>query len=107
MDFIGLSACDCADIGKECDRAGATSCLFRPFFKSGLFQVFSRYVNVSAETENEPEPVGEIDLSKVRILLVEDNFPNSEIARELLKMKGAFVDTGFMKKTRSIFFPFS
>lgn len=93
--FIILSAYNCADIGKECYRAGVTSCISKPFFKSRLFQVFSRYVKVSAEMENEPEPVGEIDLSKVRILLVEDNLLNSEIARELLKMKGAFVDTAF------------
>lgn len=94
VPIIILSAYDCSDIGQECFNAGANGCLSKPFFKSGMLNVFSRYLNGHTEEKKDGDVLEDnIDLTGVRILLVEDNVMNREIAEELLKMKGAMIDS--------------
>lgn len=93
--IIILSAYDYADIEAEARAAGVDDFIMKPLFRSRLLSVLKE----SAEGENRATgKTGILDLSSLhlggrRILVVEDNALNREIARELLEMTGAEVET--------------
>lgn len=71
--------------------SGMDGWLAKPLFPSALRRVLARYLR--PETGREAEPASERpDLSGRRLLLVEDNELNREIALELLSRLGAVVD---------------
>lgn len=89
------SAYDCAAIEAEAREAGADDFLMKPLFRSRLLTA----LKASAEGESKAaEKTGVLELSSLRmvgrrILVVEDNALNREIAQELLEMTGAAVET--------------
>lgn len=89
------SAYDCAAIEAEAREAGADDFLMKPLFRSRLLAA----LKASAEGESKAaEKTGGLELSSLRmagrrILVVEDNALNREIAQELLEMTGADVET--------------
>ena len=95
VTIIIQSAYDYAAIETEAREAGADDFIMKPLFRSRLLTA------LKASTEGESkaaEETGVLALSSLRlagrrILVVEDNALNREIAQELLEMTGADVET--------------
>ncbi len=92
--IIILSAYDWADIEDEARKAGVTDFVSKPLFLSDLHRVLLKACGDLVE-ESEPEPLLSLDtdFQGRRILLVEDNELNKEIAEELLHQEGFLVET--------------
>lgn len=90
--IIILTAYDWTDIENEAREAGVTAFCTKPLFMSELRKVLAQPFSAYSETE---EDVHESDKSFTgrKVLLVEDNALNREIATEILKAKGFSVDT--------------
>ena len=89
--IIILTAYDWADIEEEARAAGVTAFCEKPLFLSELRKVLAEPFRVqSAQTPALP-PKASFDGK--RLLLVEDNALNREIAVEILKEAGFLVDT--------------
>ena len=87
--IIILTAYDWADIEEEAKEAGVTAFCSKPIFLSELRQILvAPYVEPEAEIKEEPEEL----LKGKKILLVEDNEINQEIAREILGAEGLVID---------------
>lgn len=87
--IIILTAYDWSDIEDEAREAGVTAFVSKPLFMSELREVLTRPIRIKAEKK---EVVKEVDFTGRRILLVEDNELNQEIAAEILKGAGFVVD---------------
>ena len=88
---IVLTAYDWSDIEEEGREAGVTAFLSKPLFPSDLRNVLSKCCGGTAEDAPEEEKAPDFDGR--RILLVEDNEMNREIACELLEEEGFVLDT--------------
>lgn len=95
VPIIIISAYDYSNIEEEFMRIGANAFIRKPLFKSKLLRVLQQFctnsrmdvtTNMLAE-EKHPTLIGK------RILLVEDNELNREIAVELLQIQGLRVDS--------------
>ena len=93
VPIIVISAYDYSDIEEEFRRAGADAFITKPLFKSKMLHVFQLFCH-----SRHPEPVClpqrkiTPPLKGKKVLLVEDNDLNREIAVELLQMQGLQVD---------------
>ncbi len=95
LPIIILSAYDWSDIEMEARAAGVDAFLSKPVFKSGLIRTFKSLRNEAPDdpSQSSPlEPILQNDFSGRRVLLVEDNELNREIAREVLEMAGLTVE---------------
>ncbi len=95
LPIIILSAYDWSDIELEARAAGVDAFLSKPVFKSGLIRTFKSLRNESPEEPGQTSPLESLlqnDFSGRRVLLVEDNELNREIAREVLEMAGLTVE---------------
>lgn len=99
IPIIILTAYDYEQIETKAREAGVTAFLPKPLFKSKLYQKLKQL------TIGEDEPsgsllkdIGGFDFSGKRILLVEDNALNMEIAANLLSFTGAKIDAAFHGK---------
>ncbi|MDE7248124.1 MAG: response regulator, partial [Lachnospiraceae bacterium] len=94
--IIILSAYDWADIETEAMGAGVDAFIGRPLFKSRLIQVLKEVLGQEqAREEKESTVLKEFkqqDFSGKRVLLVEDNEINIEVAKELLGIVGIQVE---------------
>ncbi len=94
IPIIILSAYDWADIEAEAVEAGVDAFISKPMFKSRLVRVLS---NVLGQGEEEAADAFEMfrkhDFSGRRVLLVEDNEINIEVAKEILSVVGIQVET--------------
>ena len=91
--IIILTAYDWADIEVEARAAGVTAFCAKPMFMSDLRETL---LTALGETEEKatPAPVNEVmSFKDKRLLLVEDNDLNREIAFEILNEYGFIVDT--------------
>ena len=87
--IIILTAYDWADIEEEAKEAGVTAFCSKPIFLSKLHQILvAPYMEPEADTKEEQEEF----LKNKRILLVEDNEINQEIAQEILGDAGLVID---------------
>ncbi len=95
MAVIMISAYDCTDVETEARAAGVDAFLMKPIFKSRLSTVLKNLVMGDKVTEpvNVLDSYSAKDFSGSRILLVEDNELNREIAQEILGMTKASVET--------------
>ena len=89
--IIILTAYDWADIEEEAKAAGVTAFCSKPLFLSELKQILTEPYRETEEIEEQDMP-GQF-LSGKKILLVEDNELNQEIARAVLEEVGLIVDT--------------
>ena len=87
--IIILTAYDWSDIEQEAREAGVTAFVMKPLFMSELREVLTRPVRMECKREIVTEP---IDFTGKKVLLVEDNELNQEIAAEILKEAGFLVD---------------
>ena len=88
--IIILTAYDWADIEDEARAVGVTAFCEKPLFPSELRRILAEPFHV--ETAGELPQAGPVDLRGKKILLVEDNELNREIAVEILKGAGFAVD---------------
>ena len=95
LPILIISAYDWSDIEEEAQSAGVNGFLQKPIFASTLYRSLKKYV-LGVQPGGDTEALrSETDLHGSRILLVEDNALNREVAQELLWDAGARVDTAF------------
>ena len=90
VPIIVLTAYDWSDFELEARAAGVTAFVSKPLFMSELRSALTRHE--AKETVEEPRPA-HYDYSGKRVLLVEDNELNREIATAILEDAGMKVDT--------------
>ena len=88
--IIVLTAYDWSDIEEEAREAGVTAFVSKPLFPSNLREVLNKcYGTVEEKIVDEIE----YDFTGKKLLLVEDNLMNREIATEILAEEGFVIDT--------------
>jgi len=87
-----VSESDWSQIEYRATRAGISAFVPCPLFASRLRETLSRLIYGSGAAGG-AAGAGRVDYSKYRVLLVEDNELNLEIAAELLGMTGVQIDT--------------
>lgn len=87
--IIILTAYDWADIEQEAREAGVTAFCSKPLFMSELRDVLSQPYRV----KKEETPASPYRFEGKKVLLVEDNLLNQEIAQTILQDAGFTVDT--------------
>ena len=96
MPIIIISAYDWSDVEVEARAAGVSAFITKPLFKSRLVTTFDELLNrKSVEPE---EPLAELssrNFNGRRVLVVEDNQLNSEVAKEILQFAGITVECAF------------
>ncbi|MDE5584488.1 MAG: response regulator [Ruminococcus sp.] len=90
--IIILTAYEWTDIEEEALNAGVTAFCAKPLFMSDLKMVLLATNNLTEEHETEPEWT-KANFEGKRILLVEDNELNREIAEVILEEAGFIVDS--------------
>jgi CheY-like chemotaxis protein len=91
--IIILTAYDWSDIEEEAREAGVTDFLVKPLFLSELHSALKKACENSDKPAKQEEQVTEeVDLSGKRMLLVEDNEFNREIAVDILSETGMDID---------------
>ena len=91
--IIILTAYDWSDIEVEARAAGVTAFCAKPLFMSDIRETLMAAIGQKqARAEDKILPEADLDFRGRRILLVEDNELNSEIAVEILKEYGFLVD---------------
>ena len=97
VPIIVLTAYDWADFESEARQAGVTAFVSKPIFMSELKEVLTQPVireGMEKEKEKEKEKENKVhDYSGKRVLLVEDNALNREIATAILEEAGMKVDS--------------
>ncbi|HJJ48937.1 MAG TPA: response regulator [Methanocorpusculum sp.] len=83
-----LTAYDYSDIVDEAQEAGVTDFISKPLFPSDLHRVLSRCCGVTDEPGEAADFAESPDFAGKKILLVEDNELNREIAEEVLREAG-------------------
>lgn len=94
IPIVILSAYDWTDIEAEATEAGVDAFVSKPMFKSKLIRVLLNVLGHGGEeqTSNALETFVQQDFSGKRVLLVEDNEINIEVAEELLNIVGIQVE---------------
>ena len=90
VPIVILTAYDYSDIEEEAREAGVTAFISKPLFQSDL----AKTLRELCVAEEEPEPVEiSYDFSGKKILIVEDNEDNLDIAEKLLTEMGVIVSS--------------
>lgn len=94
IPVILVSSHEWVDIEEEARRAGVNAFIRKPIDKNRLLTTFRHFIprEDAKPSEGTLEQIGEVDYSDRRILVVEDNDLNREIATEILSMTGAAVE---------------
>lgn len=94
IPVIIMSAYDWSDIEMDARTAGADAFVSKPLFPSRLIRLFRDMIsgNVQPEQESLLEEMARPEFDGRRVLLVEDNELNREIAREILAMTGLTIE---------------
>ena len=92
---IILTAYDVSDIEAEAIEAGVTAFCSKPMFMSDLREALTKAIGGSKEQDDSILPMLDevADFKGKRLLLVEDNILNQEIAQEILCEYGFLIDT--------------
>ncbi len=93
VPIILLSAYDWTEIEEDARTAGVTGFINKPLFYSELYRTLTRLYGPQPEEETKKEDEEKISFMGRRILLVEDNELNREIATEILHEVGVIVET--------------
>lgn len=90
MTVILISDSNWDEIQYQANRSGITHFIPLPFFRKSLLNGIT---NALADDSSPDNSFGAPDLKGKRLLLVEDNLINMEIAKEILSATGAEIDT--------------
>ena len=93
IPIIIISAYDYSGYESEALKAGANGFISKPVMKSKLFLLMKRFATDRKEEEQTVGPAVITSFTDKRILVVEDNDLNREIAYELLQETGAEIET--------------
>ena len=95
ITIIVLTSYEFSEIEEEAKAAGVDAFIAKPLFRSRLTATLRQFTSGRKEktARNYLEELSESDYTGKRILLVEDNELNREIAVEILQMTGAEVET--------------
>lgn len=95
IPIIILSAYDWSDVEGEAREAGVDGFISKPLFRSRLVYMFRQFSKGEEDRkiEEPAETVQQRDFSGKKILLVEDNELNREIAEEIIGMTGAVIES--------------
>lgn len=94
IPIIILSAYDWTDAEEDARRAGVNGFISKPLFKSRLIYLFNQIAGNDKESEfKESERITEKIMPGMRVLLVEDNELNREIAEEIIGQTGVIVES--------------
>ena len=95
ITIIVLTSYEFSEIEEEAKAAGVDAFIAKPLFRSRLTATLRQFTSGRKEktARNYLEKLSESDYTGKRILLVEDNELNREIAVEILQMTGAEVET--------------
>lgn len=94
VPIIILSAYDWSNVEAEARRAGVDGFISKPLFKSRLVYLFNQIAEKDKDKElSEDKSFTELKLNGKRILLVEDNELNREIAEEIISETGVTVES--------------
>ncbi len=94
VPIVILTAYDWTAFEEEAKAAGVTAFCNKPIFLSELRDTLVSAMGKAGAAEAEPEAEDPVeDLKGTRLLLVEDNELNREIAQELLEEKGFVIET--------------
>lgn len=91
IPVIILSAYDWSEIENEARQAGVTAFLSKPFYRSKICYLLEELCGEKSPRIHSTA-IGQADYAGKRILLVEDNEMNREIARTLIEEMGAQVE---------------
>lgn len=91
VPILIISAYDWTSIEVEAGEAGINGFIQKPFFKSTLYHNIQKYY-FRCDPEQPKEELEQNALSGRRLLLVDDNDINLEIAQEMLSYTGATAD---------------
>lgn len=89
VPILIISANDYSDIEEEAKAAGVSGFISKPLFKSTLYRGLVQFMNYK---DGHDEIEEKNNFSDIKILLVEDNDINREIADELLSEEGFIVE---------------
>lgn len=96
LPIIVMSAYDRSDIENEARAAGVNAFLTKPIFRLNVINMFKQFADGEFDDDVQPKntslEAGGFDFSGKRVLLVEDNKINMEIANEILKMTNIEVE---------------
>jgi len=95
VPIIIISAFDWSDIELEARAAGANAFISKPMFKSRMVHTFKSLLDENDDTDTFNGTISKImqeDFSGSRVLLVEDNELNAEIAGEILGMANITIE---------------
>ena len=95
VTIIILTSFDFTEIEEEARAAGVNAFMAKPLFRSRLTATLRQFTSGKKEknARNYLEEFAKENYAGKRILLVEDNALNREIATEILRMTGVTVDT--------------
>ena len=95
VTIIVLTSYDYSEIEDEARAAGVDAFIVKPLFRSRLAATLKQVVNGKPDqsAKNYLRDIESSNYSDMRILLVEDNDLNREIASEIIGMTGAKVET--------------
>ena len=93
VPIIILSAYDWSAVEDEARRAGVNGFISKPLFKSRLVYLFNQIAEKDRSKEQPEESLAGVKLTGKRILLVEDNELNREIAEEIVSETGVTVES--------------
>lgn len=99
VTIIILSAYDYSEIEQEAKEAGVDEFIAKPLFRSRLTATFKNILEgkPSSDAKHYLSDIIQCDYTGKRVLLVEDNDLNSEIAKEIIGMTGAEVVTAAIR----------
>lgn len=94
VPIIILSAYDWSGVEEEARSAGVNGFISKPLFKSRLIYLFNQIAGNDKKTKTpDIDQLRRVHLQGKRVLLVEDNELNREIAEELISETGVIVDS--------------
>ena len=91
--LIMMSANEYGNMHKTATKYAIEHLLSKPILPTTLKNVFNSITTSESKLARPISTKNELSLQGIKILLVEDNKTNQQLAIELLKMKGALIDT--------------
>ena len=91
--LIMMSANEYGNMHKTATKYAIEHLLSKPILPTTLKNVFNSITTSESKLARPISTKNELSLQGIKVLLVEDNKTNQQLAIELLKMKGALIDT--------------
>ncbi len=95
IPIVISSAYDWTDIEQETKNLNITDYISKPLFKSTLISIVTDLVNKKIQAQTGVAAVEDSYFSDMKILLVEDNALNMEIASEILSAEGVTIEFAY------------